>query len=174
MRKFLAIASALALVAGAAEAQVVTGGSPPPAAQSNTTVTYVTNVAGKNGNGNSTPMAVDVNGAVQTYAAGNTPILVTSLTNSSQTVVASAAVLENYFCYNPNSSEAYVQIYDISGAVTVGTSTPKWSIGIPATSGANISQLGLTFANAIKVAATTTATGGSAPSSSLNCNFGYH
>lgn len=102
-----------------------------------------------------------------------TPILANALSTTVITVNSSAAVLTSYYCYNPNSSAAYVQIFDISGTVTLGTSTPKWSIAIPATSGANLAGLSLNFANAIKVAATTTATGSSAPSTALDCNFGY-
>lgn len=103
----------------------------------------------------------------------STPVLIATLTNSAQTVVGSAGILTSYYVYNPNSSVAFVQIYDISGSVTVGTSVPKWSIGIPATSAANLAGLRLTFANAIKVAATTTAGGASAPSTALEANFGY-
>ena len=102
-----------------------------------------------------------------------TPVLENGLSTTVQTVVGSAAKLDSYYCFNPNSSVAYVQIFDISGTVTLGTSTPKWSIGIPATGGANLSNLNLSFANAIKVAATTTATGSSAPTTAIDCNFGY-
>ena len=61
-----------------------------------------------------------------------------------------------------------------AGAVTVGSTTPKWSIGIPATAAANLARVGLAFANGIQVAATTTATGSTAPGTALDCNFSYH
>lgn len=105
-----------------------------------------------------------------------TPILKSALTNSASAVVSSAAaVLSSYYIWNPNASVAYVQIYDIAtaGGVTVGTTVPKWSIGIPPTSAANIAGLNLAFAAGIQVAATTTAGGSTAPGTALDCNFGY-
>jgi len=117
-----------------------------------------------------------VSGTVTANPTSNTPVLKNGLTNTASAVVSStAAVLNDYYVYNPNASVAYVQIYDVAtaGGVTVGTTTPKWSIGIPATSGANITNLNLTFANGIQVAATTTATGSTAPGTALDCNFGY-
>jgi len=102
-----------------------------------------------------------------------TPYSFGALSTTVQTVKSGAGTLESYYIYNPNTSVAYVQIFDISGTVTLGTSTPTWSIGIPASSGANLSRLGLTFANAIKIAATTTRAGNSAPSTGLDVNFGY-
>ena len=102
-----------------------------------------------------------------------TPVLENALSTTVQTVTGSAGILDAYFCWNPNASVEYVQIFDISGTVTLGTSTPKWSIGIPPTSGGNLSQMAINFANAIKVAATTTATGSSAPGTALDCNFSF-
>ncbi len=60
-----------------------------------------------------------------------------------------------------------------SGAVSVGSTTPKWSIGIPASGAANLAGLNLSFANGIQVAATTTAGGSTNPGSALDANFGY-
>jgi hypothetical protein len=102
-----------------------------------------------------------------------TPISFAALSTTVQTVRGSAGGFESYQCYNPNSSVAYVQVFDISSTVTLGTSTPKWSIGIAATSSQGLSGLAMPFANAIKVAATTTATGSTAPTTALVCNFGY-
>lgn len=117
-----------------------------------------------------------VSGTVTANPTASTPILKNGLTNTASAVVSStAATLKSYYVYNPNSSVAYVQIFDVAtaGGVTVGTTTPKWSIGIPATSGANIGTLNLTFASGIQIAATTTATGSTAPSTALDANFGY-
>src|SRR4029077_11268609 len=71
-------------------------------------------------------------------AGGWTPSLNNGLSTTVATVKGSAGTLGGYYIYNPNSSVAYVQIFDISGTVTLGTSTPKLSLGIPATSGANV------------------------------------
>ncbi len=117
-----------------------------------------------------------VSGTVTANPGGATPVLKNGLSTTVFSVIASqAAVLEDYYIYNPNSSVAYVQIFDVatSGGVTLGTTTPKWSVGVPATSAANVSRLGLSFANGIQVAATTTATGSTGPSSSLDTNWGY-
>jgi hypothetical protein len=115
-------------------------------------------------------------GRVISQPLADTPVLGNGLSTTPLTVSAGAAVLNSYFCLNPNTSTTYIQIFDISGTVTLGTSTPKWSIGIPAGTGnpgaGNLSQMNLNFANAIKVAATTTATGSTAPSTALDCNFG--
>lgn len=101
-----------------------------------------------------------------------TPVLANALSTTVTTVAGAPATLDSYYCWNPNSSVAYVQVFDISGAVTLGVSTPKWSMGIPPTAGANLSNVNLTFANAVKVAATTTATGSTATTTPLDCNFG--
>jgi hypothetical protein len=103
-----------------------------------------------------------------------TPVLENGLSTTVQTVDSSAGSLGYYYCYNPNTTVAYIQIFDTSGTVTLGTTTPKLSIGIPGTAGGNLEWAnGVSFANAIKVAATTTATGSTAPSTAIDCNFGY-
>ena len=112
---------------------------------------------------------VKVNG---TTVAADTPVLANALSTTVVTISSGAAELQSYFCHNPSAATAFVQMFDISGTVTLGTSTPKWSIGIPAGQSGNLSQMNLKFTNAIKVAATTTATGSSAPATALVCNFG--
>lgn len=120
----------------------------------------------------SDPIVLTTGTAVIGKLTASTPLLANGLTTTVVTVAAAAAVLTSYYIWNPNTSVAYVQIFDISGAVTLGTSVPKWSIGVPPESAANLSGLRLTFANAIKVAATTTVLGLTANSSGLDCNFG--
>jgi hypothetical protein len=99
----------------------------------------------------------------------------TALTNSAQAIKASAGKLGGWYIYNPNSSAAYVVVYNVaSGSVTVGTTAAKWIMAIPATSAANLEMVnGITFDTAIAVAATTTATGNTAPSTALEANFLY-
>jgi hypothetical protein len=113
-------------------------------------------------------------------AIGNgwTPFLANGLTTTVTTVKSSAGELGAYHCLNPNTSSAYVQIFDTAGTVTLGTTTPVLSLGIPASSngpgGGNLEwTVGIHFANAIKVAVTATATGSTAPSTALDCNFAY-
>lgn len=118
-------------------------------------------------------VAATQSGTWTTQPPAATPILENALSTTVKTVSAGAAILDSYYCANPNTAAAYVQIFDISGAVTLGTSTPKWSIRIPPNDGAaNLSGVNLNFATAIKIAATTTATGSTAPTTALDCNFG--
>lgn len=105
---------------------------------------------------------------------GWSPYKASALTNSAVTVKGSAGNLGGYHCYNPAAAVTYIQIYDTSGAVTVGTTTPVLSFGIPASGGGNLEFVnGVNFANAIKAAATTTGTGGTAPATAAECNFLY-
>lgn len=99
----------------------------------------------------------------------------TALTNTAQAIKASAGKLGGWYIYNPNSSAAYVNIYNIAqGSVTVGTSTPKLNLCIPATSAANLEMVnGITFDTAISVSATTTGGGNTAPATALEANFWY-
>lgn len=97
----------------------------------------------------------------------------TALTNSAQAIKASAGTFGGYYIYNPNSSAVYVHIYNTaSGSVTVGTTNPKNTFCIPATSGANLEITnGIQYGTAMSCAATTTGPGNTAPSTALECNF---
>lgn len=98
----------------------------------------------------------------------------TALTTTVVTVKGSAGQLGGYMIYNPNASAAYVQVFDVSGAVTLGTTRPDMVIAIPATSAANLdSAAGVAFANAIKIAAATTDSGSSALGSGLTVTLWY-
>jgi hypothetical protein len=119
------------------------------------------------------PVGVTQVGGQDVTALQVTPVLFSALTNSAQTIRSSGGGFESFSCYNPNSSVSYVQVFDISGSVTLGTSTPKLSFGIPANQSWGLVDLAIVFANAIKVAATTTAAGSTAPTNALVCNFGY-
>jgi hypothetical protein len=157
-------ASALPLPSGAATAakQPALGTAGTPSAD----------VVTVQGAGSMTPiLATDTPSAT----GGWTPIAETALSTTVQTVKSSAGTLGAYYCYNPNSTVAYVQVFDTSGTVTLGTTVAKWTMGIPPGAAANlgIPMGGLNFASAIKVATTTTATGSTANSTALNCNFGF-
>lgn len=111
----------------------------------------------------------------QPHTQGGLNTAAGSITTTVTSVKASAGQLYGYYIYNPNASAAYCQIFDLAtGSVTLGTTTPKLSFGIPATSAANVTfPNGLAFATAISIAFTTTRTGSSAPGSSVDYNF-YH
>jgi hypothetical protein len=105
---------------------------------------------------------------------GWTPFLDNAQTTTVTTVKGSAGELGAYHCLNPNSVPAYVQIFDTSGTVTLGTTIPVLSLGLPASDGGNLEwTIGVHFANAIKVAVTTTATGSTAPATVVDCNFAF-
>lgn len=93
----------------------------------------------------------------------------TAITNTVVTVKGSAGTFGGYFIYNANSSVAYLQVFDVSGSVTLGTTRPDLVFALPAGAAANLEIAnGVAFANAIKIAATTTASGSSAPSTALD------
>lgn len=98
----------------------------------------------------------------------------TALTNSVVAVKASAGQLYGWFIENPNASVVFVQVFDAT-APTLGTTTPSYVIGVPASGVAAmpLGNVGIAHANAIKVAATTTATGSTAPGTALTAAFFY-
>lgn len=110
--------------------------------------------------------------ALQTQAKKALPALSTTVTAVKST---GPARLNALICGNTNASMEYVQVFDVAGTVTLGTTPPDWIIPIPATnSGGLILIYGLDFVNAIKVAATTSATGSTAPGTALDCSVGYN
>lgn len=73
--------------------------------------------------------------------------------------------------YNPNSAVAYLQFFDIAAAssVTLGTTVPNEVFGVPPLSSIVIpASTPANYYNGISFAATTTATGSSAPSTGLD------
>ncbi len=147
-------------------------------------------------NGQTSPLRMNTAGSLQVYVGtggvvttplggvaaivsssnGWTPLRLSALTNSAVAIKGSTGQIGMLQCYNPNASQVYIQIYNIvSTSVTVGTSTPTLSIAIAPTStgGFVMAFPGVQFATAISAAATTTATGGSAPSTAADCNVVY-
>jgi hypothetical protein len=101
---------------------------------------------------------------------------VASLSNTALAIKASPGPLMWLQCYNPNATVAWVQFYDTAGAVTVGTTVPTrfFAFGPLQSSGfvyPDPIKGTLAAAAGIKVAATTTATGGTAPTAALSCEF---
>ncbi len=96
-----------------------------------------------------------------------------ALSNTAVAVKAAAGCLYGYHIHNPSAATVYIQFYDVAqGSVTVGTTTPKMTFGIPA--GASLDAPGvvpgISFGTAITVAATTTAAGSTAPASAAVFN----
>ncbi len=89
---------------------------------------------------------------------------------------SSAGTLGGWYIYNSNTSVAYVQIFDAAttGAVTLGTTAPKLSLGIPAGGAANMELTnGIKFANGIIIAVTTTRAGSTGPTNTVDINLPY-
>lgn len=100
--------------------------------------------------------------------------------NSEQSISSTGGYLYSLQVINPNSADAFIQLFDESGSVTVGTTTPKQSYLVPAGDGtldgakdSVIPTFGLVFENSIKYACTTTATGNGDPSTGLVVNAIY-
>jgi len=111
----------------------------------------------------------------------STPYFDSDGDNTAQTIKNSAGYLASLVVTNPNAAEAWIQLFDESGAISVGTTTPKQSFPIPADDGTNSGVFGIVFegvfgmrfSNTIKYACTTTATGSGDPTVGLVVNAGY-
>jgi len=99
----------------------------------------------------------------------------TSCTSTSQAVKSSGGNLYGWVIHNPNTATEYVVLYNTANAsVTVGTTSPKFIIPIPAGATANaFSDLGIQFGTAMALACTTTAAGNGNPSTALEVNLFY-
>lgn len=106
---------------------------------------------------------------------GYTPKLHDGILAASVVTVANRVgpiAIGGYYIYNPNASAAFVQCFNTNGTVSLGTTAPDLSIGVPATSAANLSfAVPLDFSFALKIAATTTASNATGPSSGLTTNW---
>jgi hypothetical protein len=98
-----------------------------------------------------------------------------ALTNTAVAISAAAGSVYGYEIHNPAAATTYWQVYNVAAAsVTVGTTTPYKSIGIPAGATALISMpVPWSLGTAISHAATTTATGSTAPATALAVNVSY-
>lgn len=94
--------------------------------------------------------------------------------NTAQQVKGSAGSLYFLEVSNPNPTGAFIQLYDEAGAITVGTTTPKLSLFVPGNGAMDKTfTVPVAFANSIKYACTTTATGAGDPTTGLVVNAGY-
>jgi hypothetical protein len=86
-----------------------------------------------------------------------------------------AGSVYGWYFYNPNSSVAYVQFFNTQASgVTLGTTAPVYSLGIPATSGANVMcPLPIAHSTAICIAVTTTRAGSTGTGSTVDYNIFY-
>ena len=79
------------------------------------------------------------------------------LDETEEEIKSTAGQVYGYYIYNKAATAIYVKFYNATAAnVTVGTTTPVLTIGIPAGSGANVEWTnGIAFSTAITIAATT-------------------
>lgn len=98
-----------------------------------------------------------------------------SIQAAATSIKASAGQLYSLIIGNSNTAPVYAQLFDLAtGSVTLGTTTPKMSIFVPA-GGALVWALdsGIAFATAITIAFTTSRAGSGAPSNSVDYNAAY-
>ena len=105
------------------------------------------------------------------------PVLVNGMTGVLATpiFVSGPCKLSDYSIYNAAAAASYVSFYDTALAPTVGTTVPKWQVGLTTLGSAQLGDIGregLYFRDGLWVAATTTSSGSSAPASALAVSLG--
>ncbi len=101
------------------------------------------------------------------------PIRATNLLATKVAVNGSGATLDTIHCDNLNTTPVFLQLFNAASAnVTVGTTAPTLSFGIAVSGSLPLAGTNIWFGTAVTAAATTTATGSSAPSIGIDCNFG--
>ena len=125
------------------------------------------------GSSSSSSLAAATSGGSSVWAAtGGTGNAL--LTNSAVAAKNAAGTFYGITVVNPNATVAYVQVFDAApGSVTLGTTPPKMFFWVPA-GGAweeKFATYGVAFSSGITVAATTTATGNTAPSTGLQAQL---
>lgn len=123
---------------------------------------------------------VGINPAYYPSSGGLTALTSTQMTalqSLSTTVVyikVSSGRLYEYDFYNPNSSGVWVQIFNASSGVTLGTTVPVRTVYVPPISGRDwASPWSTIFGSGIAVACTTTSTGSGAPTAGIQAYVGY-
>jgi hypothetical protein len=107
--------------------------------------------------------------------SGGLSIATGSIAATKTDVKTSAGQVYGWYIYNPNASVAYVQFFNATAAnVTLGSTGPVYSIGIPATSAANVEfGNGIAHGTAISIAVTTTRAGSTGTGSTVDFNIYY-
>ena len=115
-----------------------------------------------------TSQSVSSTGGWSTFSNG-------ALTSTPVTVKASSGALGVLTIHNPAAATTYIQIWNLLiGAVTIGTTPPFDVIPVPAGQTITVNLLpGQTFSTAISIAATTTFSGSTAPSTAAVVSFKY-
>ena len=101
--------------------------------------------------------------------------------NSAQTIYAGPGELHALVVHNPNATTHFIQFFDETGTITVGTTTPKFSLPVPPPAETPAGgplviafPAPVRFHNSIKYACTTDDDGNTDPSTGLVVNAFYH
>lgn len=106
------------------------------------------------------------------FPTGATTYFNSALTNTPIQIRVGSSAVTGFEFQNPNSTNAYVQIFDtIRGGVTLGTTVPLFSFLVPGNGAQDKPLMNLPYINGLVIAATTTATGSTAPTSALVVNL---
>lgn len=125
------------------------------------------------------PCPVKQLGDQSTYEAiggtGNAALTNTATGLSIQTQAINLMRIE---CWNPNTTPVFLQLFDAATGITVGTTVPTKSIECPAGNGTSDGIYdheynGIKFAAGLRVVATTTRTGSTAPTTAVPASIGY-
>jgi hypothetical protein len=103
--------------------------------------------------------------------------ILTGITSTAVAVFSGAHQLMKVDCDNNNPAFSYLQAFDATSGVTVGSTVPNdfKPIAPSSNSGWALSMVGAQYLKGLMVAATTTPTGGTAPTTNkLNCSFFYN
>ena len=119
--------------------------------------------------------AFSVNATVVPATSGGLSVVSGTIGATATAIKASAGQLYGWYLFNSNATIVYCQIFNIaSGSVSLGSSTPALSFGIPAGAAANIlGAIGIAFGTAMSFAFTTTRSGSTGPASTVDYNFFY-
>ena len=119
-------------------------------------------------------------GGVSADSQGVDTLFDSDADNTAQALKTSAGVLYGIFVYNITTSDAFCQFFDLAtGSVTVGTTTPKFTLLIPRGNGTFYGGFARDFASpiefgtAITYACTTTPTVSGDPTTGLTFNGFY-
>ncbi len=116
--------------------------------------------------------AAAIPAAAQNFNFGDAASWQAALTNTLVEPKSAPGTVRRVFCDNGNSAVIWMQFFDTSDTVTVGTTTPKFSLPIPEGAGPSL-EVDVNFTTSIQLAITTTATGGTAPSDTTPCTITF-
>ena len=95
------------------------------------------------------------------------------ITNTLVYVKSSPGIFVGGLFYNSSTVPAYIQILNLASGGTLGTTAPAHSIPIPPGYVWGEPDHHILLSNGLALAATTTATGNTAPSTAINCDVFY-